>query len=686
MPMLPEDFIQRVTEATDIADVIGEYVQLKKSGGEFVGLCPFHNEKSASFSVNSDKGVFMCRGCGEAGNAIQFLMKTQGASFQDSVLSMARKAGIAAPAFTPHGQDRDAGRYTRLQEVLDEAKDLYKAGLYASTDDARQALAYVRERGVTDEMIERFEIGYAPRGGGLRHKMPNATQKELVDAGLIYKSEYHNGEMMEWMNNRIVFPIFSASGKAIAFGGRSMQVSAKAKYLNTPETLLFKKGSELFGQHQAANAIRREGFSIVTEGYLDVVVPSGVGVANTVASMGTAFSEESLKKLFRMGDTVVFCFDGDAPGRAAALRAMRTAAGVVDEKKSCKFAFLPDGMDPDDYVRKNGAEGYKELIAKADPMSRFMVKHFSATNDIAFAEGKASFGRDCMDVIERIHSLTLKALMVEEVRTVIGPNIPLPGVTPGIEAVVPMQSVAPKRSALRVFREAAAPMATPAQNAQKAQPDSAAKTFSVPVAEPLPANKPKGFFASLSEENGPQAGRVAAAETSQQVEQVGKARQVRQEAKVSLAPAPPTAAPIRFRARQASAPETMVEASRDAQTQPIPSQAMRLLAFVLREPALAAADIEADQFAGQPHEIAALAATSFAAAPRGGEPGMQSAALIAQLSAGPHAGAVASAMRLPEFLAKDMDAVAEATAIVWRAAKRVERTVQAKRMRIGRPG
>lgn len=655
--MLPEDYVQRVNEVTDIVQVIGEHVQLIKAGSEFVGLCPFHGEKTASFSVNPGKGVFMCRGCGEAGNAVQFLMKTQGSSFQETMLALGKRAGIAPPA-PSYGQAPDSGRLDRLQQIIVQAQNIYQSDLLAPNDDARNALAYIRERGVTDEMIERFGIGYSARDGGLRNKIPDVVTKDLVDAGLIYKSEYYNGDMREWMCNRIVFPIFSASGKPIAFGGRAMHASAKAKYINTPETILFKKGSELYGQYQAGNSIRRQGVSIVTEGYMDVVVPSGVGVTNTVASMGTAFSEESLKKLFRMGDSVVFCFDGDAPGYAAAVRAMKTAANVIDEKKVCKFAFLPEGMDPDDYVRKHGAASYQELIDKADPMSRFMVKHFSKKNDTSYAEGKASFARDCMDIIERIPSPMLKALMVEDVKSVIGPHIPLPGVTPGVDAVVPHRTASPHRSAVRVFKSMLVVNSDAEGSVEAETPNFMSESEQI-----VPGQNRSRIFRSLAP---------------------GMELEIDKGKKDAVAKESSSA----FGLRETPAeyiPTTMINAAREAASQLPPSQALRLLAFVLREPVLAEEPINAVDYIGAPLEIAALAAASFEAMPRDDMPAVVSKTLVSQLQGGTHCDTVKIAIRLPEFLAQDMDAIAEATALVNRAADRVYRAERAKRMRMPKP-
>lgn len=674
MAKLPDDYVQRVTDATDIVGVIGEHVKLKKAGAEFAGLCPFHNEKTPSFYVNPGKNVFTCRGCGDSGNAIQFLMKHTGSEFQETVAALAKRAGLPGPMPSVRG-DRENGQYVRLLDVMDRAKAAYQEALQAND----QALRYLRERGVTAEMVDRFAIGYAPRGGNfLREKLPDVDEKDLVAAGLVYKSEYEQGKMLEWMNHRIVFPIFSATGKNLGFGGRSLVPGAKRKYINTPETILFKKGSELFGLHQASAAIRKENQVIVTEGYMDAVVPAAMGVGNVVAGMGTAFSVENLKKLFRMADSVVFCFDPDAAGRRAALRAMEFAAEVVDDRKRCRFAFLPDGTDPDEFVLQNGTEAFRKFIAGSDPMSKFLVREFMARNDMTCAEGKACFASEAMAVIERIQSPLLRAFMIDDVRSVIGPNIPLPGVTPGVEAIVPEPLVTQARSATRVFREHKLKQAVvdaqperpqPVHEAPQTAPEQAvAARVEQPRAQasnenPLGAKPPAN--AASAEANGSLGGSVESTPTSEQHRGDGPAR-------------------LKFRQRP-----TMIATAREAERQEPPSQALRLLAFILRAPMIAGpGEMRCTSLAGSPEEIEAVQeAIRVACVPEHEQhrdhPSKDE--LVAIMKSSAYAKQTQCAMQSTEFQAEDMDVIGEAAAMLAHLAEKVKRANKAQRMKLSRP-
>jgi DNA primase len=419
-----QDYIDRVLGATSIVDVVGEYVKLKKvhSGKEFVGLCPFHGESTPSFSVNAEKRVFLCRGCGEKGNAAQFLTKHVGLSFPQAVSRLAERAGLPPPESSRFELEEDRLK-AELIGIVRRAGDLYRQALA----DSPQAIAYLRKRGVDRETQERFGIGFAPGGGKLLTTMMKDVDPALLrKAGLVYESKYGQGGQVDWMNYRVVFPIRNSSGNTIAFGGRSLSERPNRKYLNSPETLIFKKTSELFGLTDAATSIRKGNSVIVTEGYLDVVVPSGRGVGNIVSAMGTALSQGSIQRLFRMADEVVFCFDGDDAGRSAAMRSLITAAPILTERHSAKFAFLPEGMDPDDFVMQKGPDAFREFVSGALPMSRYIVKEFSAKNDMSSVEGRARFASDSMEVVAQLGSPTLRGLMAQEVAKVVGPDIPLP--------------------------------------------------------------------------------------------------------------------------------------------------------------------------------------------------------------------------------------------------------------------
>jgi len=658
MARLPDEYIQKVNDATDIVEIIGEHIQLKKTGVQYTGLCPFHGEKTPSFSVNPAKGVFICRGCGENGNAIQFLMKHTGSEFQETVLGLAKRAGLPGPAPTSYSQQRENGQYNRLQEIMERAKAVYQEALKSNA----QSMAYLASRGVTPEMMDTFEIGYAPRGGNLlREKMPDVSEKEFIAAGLVYKSSYNKDQMMEWMNHRIIFPILSSSGKTLAFGGRSMVPNAQRKYMNTPETLLFKKGSELYGLHQANKAIRQDNFAIVTEGYMDSVIPSGMGVGNVVSAMGTAFSEENLRKLFRMTDKVVFCFDGDAAGLRAALHSMEISAELVDDRKSVKFAFLPKGLDPDEFVLQHGAQAFREFLDKSQPMSKFMLSEFSKRNDMSCAEGRAAFACQAMGFIERIQSPMLKVFMIQDVKAIIGPDIPLPGVTEGAPAIVPAALPQPRRSALRMFRE----------SGKKANPQVPAPSES-PLAPPGPSAPASNLDADRA---------LAASKASQAIE-VAQSTGTDAPSNASPAPGPRR---LQFRSRPAA---TMVEAARDSANMPPPSQAIRLMAFILREPMLATDDVgplNVRYLMGEPEELAAVGALIERAAIGEGQEPPTTAQLVDAMSQTDHANVFQRVLVLPEFLAEDMDVLGETVSIMKRMTEKAIRSERSIKMRTRTP-
>lgn len=442
--LLPDDYINNVLDATSIVDLIGQTIPLKKSGPEFVGLCPFHGDSSPSMSVSGSKGVYLCRVCGSTGNALTFLTETTGMPFVQAVEQLAKSAGLQSPDEIRGKSPEENGRHRQLLSVMMEAQDHYRKALSSSS----LAQDYLRNRGITPEMAHSFGIGYAPPGRGfIEQKMKNCPHELLIESGICFKSKYHEDKVVDFMESRIIFPIRNSAGQTIAFGGRSLVDDSERKYLNTPETSLFKKGAELYGIFESIGEIRKTKVAIVTEGYADVVIPHGHGVGNVVSAMGVALQPATINKLFKSADTIVFCFDGDNAGRSAAIRAMELTAPLINERKRCRFAFLPAGMDPDDYVKKEGAESFKEFIQKSEPMSRYMMRELKSRHEMDEVEGKAAFAADAMDLVERMKSPTIKGLMIQLVKNTIGEEIPLPGVSFGLPAVVPVVAPTPSRSA-----------------------------------------------------------------------------------------------------------------------------------------------------------------------------------------------------------------------------------------------
>lgn len=457
--LLPDDYINSVLDSTSIVDLIGQSIPLKKSGPEFVGLCPFHGDSSPSMAVNGAKAVYLCRVCGATGNALTFLTETTGTPFVQAVEQLAKAAGMPTPDEIRGRSPQENGKHKQLLDIVSQAEDLYRKALSANTI----AQEYLHNRGITPEMAHAFGIGYAPPGRKyLEQQMQHIPRSLRMETGLFIESSYQKGTSIDFMESRIIFPIRNSSGKTIAFGGRSLVDGQDRKYINTPETSLFKKGAELYGLYESSLEIRKSKTAIVTEGYADVVIPHGHGVNNVVSAMGVALQPATIAKLFKAADTIVFCFDGDKAGQTAAIRAMELTAPLINERKRCRFAFLPGGMDPDDYVKAEGPDSFRAFIQSSEPMSKYMMRELKSRHEMDEVEGKAAFAADAMDLVERMTSPTVKGLMIQLVKNTIGEEIPLPGVTAGLPAVVPIIAPVPSRSAFaRKSSGPATPQPTP---------------------------------------------------------------------------------------------------------------------------------------------------------------------------------------------------------------------------------
>ena len=389
---IPESFIQEVIARTDIVDIVGRHVSLRKGGANLLGLCPFHSEKSPSFTVSPAKQFYHCFGCGAHGDAIRFLMEHAGLGFLDAVKDLAQQAGLKVPEAPtdPQEQARAAqarARQQTLTEVLQRAADHYRGRL---KDDPR-AVEYLKKRGLTGRVAQHFGLGYAPPGWrSLASVFPDYEAAELLDAGLVIVHGDEGGEQRRYdrFRDRIMFPIRSVKGDVIGFGGRVLD-GGEPKYLNSPETPLFVKGLELYGLHEARVAIRERGYALVVEGYMDVVALAQSGFGNAVATLGTACTPDHVKKLLRFTDHVVFSFDGDAAGRRAASRALEAALPQVNDLRTFRFLFLPPEHDPDSYVRAHGAEAFEEFVNSALSLSRQLMARAAEGADLETPEGRA---------------------------------------------------------------------------------------------------------------------------------------------------------------------------------------------------------------------------------------------------------------------------------------------------------
>jgi len=403
--MIEQSFIQELLERIDIVDVVARHFQLKKAGANYTACCPFHNEKTPSFTVNSSKQFYHCFGCGRHGNAINFLMEHSGLSFIEAVENLSAHAGLQIPTQRAvYASVSNAGKVTTASANVEEKTELSSpsVGLYERMEQvarfyrqqlkqSEEAIAYLKTRGVWGKTALRFGIGYAPPGWQNLSEVfadyPfDDSDHPLVHAGLVVA---HNGKRShDRFRHRIVFPILDRKKKIIGFGGRALG-AGEPKYLNSPETSLFIKGRELYNLVHAGPEIRKSGRVVVVEGYMDVVMLVQCGIENVVATLGTATTAVHIQKLLRHTDEVIFCFDGDEAGSKAAWRALETSLSQLKDGKDIKFLFLPNKEDPDSYIRKCGRMAFEELLEKALPLSVFFCNGLSARVNIGTSEGRA---------------------------------------------------------------------------------------------------------------------------------------------------------------------------------------------------------------------------------------------------------------------------------------------------------
>ena len=411
--MIPESFIQDLLARVDVVDVVGRYVQLRKGGANLLGLCPFHNEKSPSFTVSPTKQFYHCFGCGAHGSAITFLMERTGASFPEAVRTLAASVGMTVPEEnrSPRQQAETARRKaeeSRHVQVLEAAQAHYLKQLRNSP----AAIRYLKQRGLTGEIAAHFGLGWSGTDRhGLSQVFSHYEDPVLVEAGLVIESE--DGRRYDRFRERIMFPIRNARGSLIGFGGRIIG-KGEPKYLNSPETPLFSKGQELYGLWEARQAIRKEGQVIVVEGYMDVVGLAQQGIANAVATLGTATTPDHVKKLLRASDRVIFSFDGDAAGRRAAWRALQACLPVLRDDIAIRFLFLPAEHDPDSYVRELGADSFRACLGEAVALSRFLLDELASRHNMDEAEGRASCLHEAKPLLASIPECALRVQIERE--------------------------------------------------------------------------------------------------------------------------------------------------------------------------------------------------------------------------------------------------------------------------------
>jgi DNA primase len=433
--MISQSFIQDLLCRVDIVDIVECDVRLRKAGANYSACCPFHSEKTPSFTVTPSKQFYHCFGCGAHGNAIDFLMEYKGMSFVDAISDLADRAGMQIPVSEPSsagtwqgvsgtgfdGSGVPAGAKESAQDLIDTmhvAARFYQGQLRHSSN----AVAYLKSRGLTGETAARFAVGYAPTGWQkLNEVFPDYGDKArgsvLIAAGLVIESD--EGKRYDRFRDRIMFPILNLKGKIVGFGGRVLD-EGEPKYLNSPETPLFQKGRELYNLFAARRAIREAGRVLVVEGYMDVLSLFQHGIDYAVATLGTATTPSHVQKLLRQTDNVVFCFDGDRAGRKAAWRALEDCLTELSDGKNISFLFLPDGEDPDSYIRNFGTEAFEQLIKQALPLSVFLFKELSGRVDMKTDEGRAQLIRDAKPLLARVAAPGFALMLLKRLAEISG--------------------------------------------------------------------------------------------------------------------------------------------------------------------------------------------------------------------------------------------------------------------------
>ena len=389
---VPREFVRRLIEAADIAQIVGERVALKKRGSNLSGLCPFHSEKTPSFSVNPSKGVYHCFGCGQSGNTLSFVIHTEGGGdFMTGVEALARRLGMPIPR-----GDNDPGE--QLANAAAAAANYFQRQL-ASSESTK---AYVEKRGLSGETVARFGIGYAPKKG-IVNALRDYDQPLLQKAGLLGRDD--SGEFYDYFRDRLMFPIMEGQRRVLGFGGRALSDNVRAKYLNSPETALFSKKNTVFGLPQAREEARRKNRLIVVEGYMDTVMLSQAGFGETAAAMGTALTAAQMRRIGRTADNIILAFDGDDAGQKAARRSLENILPGLADGMSARFLFLPPGEDPDSFIRANGAAAFEKLIAEAPPLADYMIEKLWQESESSPGDLEAKIGAALTKGNQLIHLL-----------------------------------------------------------------------------------------------------------------------------------------------------------------------------------------------------------------------------------------------------------------------------------------
>lgn len=440
---IPDQFIDELLARTDITDVVASRISLKKTGQNYSALCPFHNEKSPSFSLNPNKQFYYCFGCGAGGNAISFVMEHDHLDFVDAIEVLAKDAGMEVPR--EQGAPDRYEQNAELLKRLSESSQFYQQQLTQHPDKKKATDYLSKERGLSGQIAKVFGLGYAPPGwDNLLKKVGTRaeSQEQLLLGGMLIEKKDQPGHYYDRFRDRIIFPIRDSRGRVIAFGGRAFG-DEKPKYLNSPETPVFQKSQELYGLFEAKQNTPILNQIIVVEGYMDVIVLAQHGITNAVATLGTSVNSQHIRKLFKLVSKVVLCFDGDKAGRAAAIRGLEASLPVMQDEKQVRFLFLPEGEDPDSLVRKEGKEAFNHRLEDASSLSHVLFDHARNQVTLGDEEGEAQFARNAMSMIQQIpKELTFRSVLIRQLSEQSGIDSETLGntATPKVRHTPPMSS------------------------------------------------------------------------------------------------------------------------------------------------------------------------------------------------------------------------------------------------------
>ena len=423
MPFIDRDFINDLSQRVDIVDLINRRVPLKKGGKDYKACCPFHNEKTPSFTVVPGKQMYHCFGCGESGGAIDFVMKFDHLDFKEAVETVASESGISV-VYDQNAKPVDA-RIQRYSDLMQKASEFYHSQLKNSIAK-NKVVNYAKQRGITGEIAKRFDLGFAPPGWSNlfdNFKSNLDTIADLEKMGLLVAKQGKQGEYYDRFRDRLMFPIHNSKGNVIAFGGRVLSSDDQPKYLNSPETPIFSKSKELYGLYHCRKYSRSIDYVLVVEGYMDVVALHQGGITSCVATLGTATTDQHLQILSRTTSTIIFCFDGDRAGREAAWKALQITLPVIKAGLVVKFLFLPDGEDPDTLVKKESLKSFERRIENAHTLSKFLFEHIKAEVDFNTIEGKTIFLEKASVLIKQVNYDIYKQQLIEGVAQVVNQSI-----------------------------------------------------------------------------------------------------------------------------------------------------------------------------------------------------------------------------------------------------------------------